>query len=185
MADIHVSFDLETLHTRADGVILSVAAAARVDGVLTTFYAPVNIESQLERMISEDTLAWWQKKGDLWQQTLNQSQEADSLYVVLTKLATWYTNLGTDRDRLFPWGNGANFDIAFLEHAFDEEKVACPWSYWTGRDLRTLKHLAQELGVFENVEREGTHHTALDDAVSQLNMIETWWAAVTGLKEAA
>lgn len=181
MATINISFDLETLHTRADGVILSIAAAARLpDGELSTFFSPVNIISQTRRMINEDTLQWWKSKGELWDQTLAASEDAPSLYVVLSDLAAWYASLGSDKDRLYPWGNGANFDLAFLEHAFDEQRVACPWQYWTGRDLRTLKMLAEATGVWQKPERVGTHHNALDDAVTQLLTIESALEVIHG-----
>jgi hypothetical protein len=179
MADIHCSFDLETLHTRADGAILSIAAAARLpDGTLSTFYSPIKIESQPERMISDDTIAWWQAKGDLWQQTLAESEKAPPLKDALVDMAAWYASLGSDRDRLFPWGNGANFDIAFLEHAFDEQGVACPWAFWTGRDLRTVKMIAETTGGFTKPARVGTHHNALDDAITQLLTIEAALEAI-------
>lgn len=186
MADIHVSCDLETLHTRADGVILAIAAAARLpDGELTTFYTHVNIQSQPNRMLSDDTLKWWQSKGDLWQQTIAACEQAPSLHDALVDLSQWYASLGTDKDRLYPWGNGANFDLAFLEHAFDEQGVPCPWQYWTGRDLRTIKQIATDLGGYATVERHGTHHDARDDAITQLLTLEACLTALEGRKEAA
>ncbi len=183
MTDVNVALDIETLHTRPDGVILAIAAAARLpNGELSTFYTPVSITSQKARMISTDTLNWWHGQGELWQKTLAECEDAPTLANALGDLSTWYASLGTDNDRLFPWGNGASFDNAFLEHAFDEQGVACPWAYWTGRDLRTLKHLATDLGGFIKPERVGTHHNALDDAITQLLTVE---ACLESFKEAA
>ncbi len=179
MADIHVSFDLETLHTRPDGVILSIAAAARVDGSIVIFYSHCDIKSQLNRFISEDTLAWWKDKGDLWAKTCDACAEAPPLEQVLRDLNKWYASLGTDKDTLYPWGNGANFDIAFLEHAFDQCEMKPAWQFWMARDLRTVKHIAKELGNYTPVERVGTHHDARDDAITQLLEIENCMEVIT------
>lgn len=179
MSDIHVSFDLETLHTRADGAILSIGAAARVDGEIVTFYSACNLESQSERAVSQDTLDWWQKNPELWQKTMNACSFSPDLSDVLRDLNKWYASLGTDKDELFPWGNGANFDIAFLEHAFDECSQNTAWHYHTTRDLRTIKHVAKLLGGHGPVERVGTHHDARDDAIFQLHLIEACMEEIT------
>lgn len=179
MADIHVSFDIETLHTRPDGVILSIAAAARVNGEIVTFYSHCNITSQPNRFISDDTLAWWQDKGELWNQTLAACEDAPDLDVVLRDLNKWYASLGNDKDSLYPWGNGSSFDIAFLDHAFSQYDMKSAWAFWMARDLRTAKHIAQAVGGCKPVERVGTHHDARDDAITQLLMAESYLEAIT------
>lgn len=187
MTDIPVSIDLETLGVRADAVILSIGAAAEVDGTLVTFASAIKVGngSQTERLIDSNTLAWWREKGPLFDQTMAACEDAPDLREVLLQFAAWYSRLGNDRDRLYPWGNGASFDVGMLDHAFAQEGIVPPWQFWTVRDLRTLKHLAQDAGVFQHVEREGVHHDAVTDAVNQLRMIQTWWTALVGRKEAA
>lgn len=173
MTDIHVSLDLETLATRPDGAILCIAAAARLpNGDVAKFISYCNLQSQDNRIVEQGTVDWWRSQGQLFHDTIAQCEEAESLAHGLYDLSDWYTNLGNDNDRLYPWGNGANFDIAFLEHAFKEQDVPCPWAFWTARDLRTLKDVTQRLGKYETVERVGTHHNALDDAITQLHQIE-------------
>ncbi|WP_017430823.1 3'-5' exonuclease [Vreelandella jeotgali] len=179
MTDIHVSIDLETLATRPDGVILAIAAAARLsNGETATYLSYCNVYSQQGRMIDEDTVNWWKTQGDIYRQTMDACDNAPTLSDTLGQFADWYTLQGDDNDRLYPWGNGANFDIAFLEHAFKEAGIPCPWQFWTARDLRTLKDVTQRLGKFETVKRVGTHHNALDDAITQLNQIEQCMEAV-------
>lgn len=174
MSDIHVSLDLETLSTRPDAVILSIGAAAMVDGELTTFVTFCGIP-QDDRHVEPATIDWWMKQGDLWHQTQDRAALAPSLESGLNNLQTWLTSLGTDDDRIFVWGNGANFDLAILEHAYKSLDRQPPWAYWATRDLRTLKHLAEEKGIFKKPERVGTHHDAVDDAVFQLQMILDHW----------
>jgi hypothetical protein len=186
MAEVNCSFDLETLHTRADGVILSIAGAARLpDGSLATFYSHCGLKSQNNRAFSQSTLDWWGKQPELWAETRAACETAPPLDQVLRDLSQWYASLGGNDDRLYPWGNGANFDIAFLEHAFDEQGVKCPWAFWTGRDLRTLEHLAKDLGVYQAVERVGTHHNALDDAITELRRIESHMEGIRNVSRAA
>lgn len=177
MADVHISLDLETLSTRPDGVILAIGAAAQVNDELTTFCAFCNTEQE-GRHIEQGTLDWWQKQGDLWTQTMERSKASPSLAEALTNLQTWITNLGTDEDRLYVWGNGAGFDVAMLEHAYKAAGQQPPWAFWNVRDLRTLKHLAEDKGVFAKPERAGVHHDARDDAVFQLQMITDHWPRV-------
>lgn len=178
MSEIHVSLDLETLSTRPDAAILSIGAAARVNDEVVTFSVYCNSE-QVDRHVDTDTLEWWSKQGDLWTETLERSRQAAPLSEALAYLKAWIAGLGNDQDRLFIWGNGASFDVAILEHAYKASGCQPPWAYWIVRDLRTLKHLAQATGQMQPVTRKGTHHDAGTDAVNQLEMIETWWQALT------
>ena len=61
------------------------------------------------------------------------------------------------------WGNGAAFDNVVLASAFRATGMQVPWAFWNDRCYRTVKSL------FSNVKlkRSGTHHNALDDAVTQ------------------
>ena len=43
-----------------------------------------------------------------------------------------------------------------------------PWTFWQERDLRTLKGLSPDL----RIERSGTHHNALDDALHQARLVQ-------------
>lgn len=174
MTDIHISLDLETLSTRPDGVILAIGAAAMDNGELTTFCAFCNTQ-QGSRHIDPSTIDWWKKQGDLWVETMERSDASPSLDRALADLQTWIASLGTDEDRLYVWGNGAGFDVAMLEHAYKAAGQQPPWAFWSVRDLRTLKHLAEDKGVFRKPERAGTHHDARDDAVYQLQMILDHW----------
>lgn len=164
----NVSFDLETLHTRADAKILSIAAAARVNGEIVTFYSHCNLNSQMWRFASAATLLWWQERPALWDKTREACRAAPSLPAALQELSEWCRALG----EIQVWGNGADFDIAILNHAFDEADMETPWHYRAARDLRTLWSLAEQKPGYVEVERYGTHHDARDDAITQLLMIE-------------
>jgi len=80
------------------------------------------------------------------------------------------------------WGNGANFDVAILDNIFGYED---PWEFWNVRDMRTLVWIASAIGFDkESIEREGTHHSAIDDAVHQAKVISKAYRQVKGLYNA-
>lgn len=61
------------------------------------------------------------------------------------------------------WGNGSNFDNRILREAYEAEGMTVPWHYRDDRDLRTLFALFGR----PKIERQGTHHDALADAIYQ------------------
>ncbi|MDH2296063.1 3'-5' exoribonuclease [Cobetia sp. 1AS1] len=172
--ELPVSIDLETLSVRQDARITTIGAAARVNGELETFVCYLDAKtSQRDRHIDPNTLTWWRKQGELYDQMMARCADGVSMRDGLLAFQSWYIQLGDKDARLTPWGNGSSFDVAMLEHAFRSHGMQPPWAFWMARDLRTLKALAEDLGVYTKVEREGTHHDARDDAIHQLRMIET------------
>jgi 3' exoribonuclease, RNase T-like len=159
----HIMIDLETLGTTADAAILSIGAVVfdLETGMLDdTFYRVVSFESQPNRVLSRDTLAWWMK----------QSPEAAAVFTdknkfalqdALRDFAVWVPCLG----KVHAWSNGADFDLPMLTHAFDQCGLRQPWPTFNGRCYRTYKNLPGARDV--KVIRVGEHHNALDDAIYQ------------------
>lgn len=162
--------DLETLGTRAGCSILSIGAvlfsSSAPEWKGPTFYTPVNRLSCAQAGLKEspDTVAWWRGQGEGARAVL---AEADlgttaTLAEALKAFAAWLT-LHTDTKAVQVWGNGADFDNPILSAAYDAAGVPQPWGAYSGRCYRTLKSLCPS----EKIVRTGTHHNALDDAVSQ------------------
>ena len=164
-----VMVDLETLATTADAVILSIGAV-RFDldaGLVfdepeSVFYRGIAIDSQPNRKISGDTLAWW----------MMQSEQARAVFVVdpqtsifnaLDDLVDWIDPQPGSMPTM--WSNGADFDLPMLTHAFKQEGLDPPWKPYSGRCYRTYKNLPGARSV--KVLRQGLHHNALDDAIFQ------------------
>jgi hypothetical protein len=61
------------------------------------------------------------------------------------------------------WGNGAAFGNVILRSAYAACGLLPPWEFWNDRCYRTLKNLRPDI----KLERSGTHHNALDDAITQ------------------
>lgn len=69
------------------------------------------------------------------------------------------------------WGNGASFDNVILANAYRAASIQQPWAYWNDRCYRTLKKRYLDIAL----RRQGTHHNALDDAISQAEHLITIW----------
>jgi hypothetical protein len=87
------------------------------------------------------------------------SRGGEALSKVLLDFQKWYPH---EADL---WGNGAVFDNVILSNAYAACAIDKPWKFWNDKCYRTLKGLYPQI----ELERTGTHHNALDDAVSQAN----------------
>lgn len=163
----NVMIDIETLATTPNAAILSVGAVFfDVNGNLgAEFEMAVNMRSAIEkRFVCKNTLAWWKK----------QPEEARSKafygHASMEKmLVDLYQFIAQGGSEVRVWGNGPTFDITILEHAFDQYGYRCPWKFFNVRCCRTVEDLSMlNRGDFE---REGTHHSALDDAKYQAKYI--------------
>jgi inhibitor of KinA sporulation pathway (predicted exonuclease) len=166
------SFDLETLGTGRDSYILSIGCAKfdiMTGEILDTFYSKTRCGDEFK--IDFDTVAWWMKQDHQVKKDLF-SDYTDDIQWVLNSLRHWL------EDNCIVWGNGATFDIALLEDAYRLSDplitydLKIPWHYRNIRDVRTVVDLASLSGFDKKkVEREGTHHNALDDAIHQAKLV--------------
>jgi hypothetical protein len=75
------------------------------------------------------------------------------------------------------WGNGAAFDNVILASAYRALRLTPPWKFYNDRCYRTMKAAYSDV----KMPRTGTHHNALDDAISQANHLIEIWKAARGL----
>jgi len=173
-----IMIDLETLGTTADAVILSIGAV-QFDleaGTVSQFthYSVLNIESQPNRDINRDTVAWWMKQSPEAAAVLTHQPKVDIKFA-LGELSRWMRSFsGTP----IVWSNGADFDLPMLGHAYTNEGLKQPWAPYAGRCYRTYKNLPGARAV--KVERQGQHHNALDDAIYQAQHLCAIHAALFG-----
>jgi hypothetical protein len=157
--------DLETLGTAPFSPILSIGACAfkpdQVAPINDAFYQAITLESCLDVGLrpSADTILWW----------MDQAAEArgvfsDPLAVKLPLALDAFTDWLNSRP-LKMWGNSARFDLGLLEAAYKACGKVAPWEFYNERDYRTLKKLTGADGI--PLHRVGTHHNAVDDAISQ------------------
>lgn len=164
-----ISIDLETLGRRPGCKILSIGAVVFTrEGLGKEFYLPLTTHDQEGLHEDPETVRWWQRQTPEARKVFD--DPAKKHFVAgLCEFDAWVREQGFKRSILI-WGNGADFDNAILQVAFDVAGVALPWEYWNNRCYRTLKNLP---GAPKLAKREGTYHNALDDAKTQaLHAIE-------------
>lgn len=172
----HLSIDLETLGKKADSKLLAIGlvAVCETTGERRKFYSGCSVSSQPERTSVQSTLDWWAKQSAEARVAFDYAftDQCPTLTDALNDLITWIGQIGQTHD-VIPWGNGANFDLAMLEHAFQGLSDFVPWNYRNTRDMRTLHDITSRFGldIKGNIPRTGTHHHALDDAEFQANII--------------
>lgn len=171
----HVMIDLETLGTDPDCIVISLGAVefdpdTGVQG--REYYRVLSTKKQelLGRTKTQSTLNWWNKfKGTEAGEVLVTSECcADSFYEALSDFREWFPSNGK------PWGNGANFDISILNHAYKQIGVNPPWRFWNIRDVRTVVDMAS-LFMEKPKEVAGIAHNALDDAKHQAKYVSEMW----------
>lgn len=160
----NVMVDLETLDTAATAAIVSIGAVffdPKTGDMGDTFYRAIDVSSVLGHgfSVSGDTLKWWLQQSDEARQVFASGNEIGT---VLDEFAGFLESQGKTDD-VKVWGNGAAFDNTILANAYSATKRATPWRFWNDRCYRTVKALNSAVPFT----REGTHHNALDDAISQ------------------
>jgi len=154
-----VMLDLETMSTSANAAIVAIGAVRfnSDNGVTSYFYEVVDLESAVAAGLemSASTVLWWLAQSDSARKEL--CRKGDQLNHVLGQFKNW---LGKDAE---VWGNGSDFDNVILSNAYNKYSWRQPWPYANNRCYRTIKNLRPDIKIV----RTGTHHNALDDAISQ------------------
>jgi DNA polymerase III epsilon subunit-like protein len=167
---VEVMIDLETMGTDPYSPILAIGAVRFIADETTypmpPFYQAITLESCLEVGLRSkaDTILWWMKQSSEAKRVFEDPQ-AVSLPLALDAFTDWW---GARPDR--PWGNSASFDLGLLRDAYKACGKTAPWlqstyGFANERCYRTLKSLPG-MEAFK-LQRKGTHHNALDDAISQ------------------
>jgi hypothetical protein len=107
------------------------------------------------------TVYWWLQQSPEAQRSVTATPRVGE-YAALQQLNEYLT----PADEI--WSH-ATFDFVILMEALKRRGIKPGFSYRAARDIRTLTALPP---VIENaVQREGTHHDALDDAVFQARYV--------------
>lgn len=165
MQDVMV--DLETLGNTAGCVILSIGAVGfdpKTGQLGETFYEVISMDDAIRHglLVDNETVAWWNKQSEEARQVLREAKEGglpldDALHAFNRFLRGFGKGV-----RL--WGNGSDFDNAILAFAYKITGIPGAWAFWDNRCYRTLKSLKPSIKL---VNRQGTYHNALDDAITQ------------------
>lgn len=161
----HFMIDLETMGIRSTSAILSVGVVYfDRDKIIDTFYSNVHLADCLSHGMTTDksTIDWWATQSaearDAWDKP-----DAPSLRDAMTGLVKFVGQHATVNEAC-PWGNGADFDQPIIANAFWHLDADMPWKFYNSHCFRTLKNLFP----VSKAPRSGTHHNALDDAITQV-----------------
>ena len=180
----HIMLDLETLDTTSSAVVLSIGAVAfdpYTNALGDKFYVEMTEDIAAQqargRTISGDTVRWWMQQDVQAKRVFSESIDGvdrANTFEALSRFGLFVAANG-DRD-VEMWGNGADFDNAILGSLFDSFGLRKPWSYSRNRCYRTMKNLG--IGPRRPQVREGVHHNALDDAVTQAAHLQEIFACL-------
>lgn len=166
----NVMLDLETMGNGPNAAIVAIGAVAfdiEARTLGSTFYALVELESSVAfgGQMDASTVMWWMQQSQAARSALTGPTEPAPLPSTLTRFTLWLHSLTTERTLkdICVWGNGAAFDNVILASAYRRMRMPAPWKHWNDRCYRTVKALNRHV----TLERTGTHHHALDDAISQ------------------
>ena len=166
MSDVldHICIDLETLSTRSNAVIVTIAAVKFnfLGDTVEKFCINVNPrEGKLLGLhISKETLDWWRLQRPEATKAWMTSQVG--LGDALDQLDAF---CGPSKHTMY-YSQGINFDFPILESSYEVLERQSPWKFWNLRDTRTIYWLA---GLDTKTEpRIGTYHNAIDDCLTQI-----------------
>jgi len=135
-------FDIETLSTKNEAVVLSMGFVPVDFEVCSTFQELVagglEVKMQVEeqvaagREVERSTLDWWKKQGDSAKRVLTPREDdvqMKDFYESISSLgfiqkANWYAK-------------GPHFDMAITSSLFNDFNIKEPWGYNQVRDVRT------------------------------------------------
>jgi hypothetical protein len=163
--------DIETMGTNVNAPIIQIGAvyfSIETGETGDEFLININLEDSMEWGAKPDgmTIYWW----------LSQSKEARDALHHNIEIPFMYEEQGLQEFNQFAaraesvWSH-ATFDFVMLINAMRRRNIHPTVNYRKARDIRTLTGLAgmtrEEIDTTK-VEREGTHHNGLDDAIYQV-----------------
>lgn len=161
--------DLETMGFRPTSAIVSIGICHfDAENILDRFYTPISLSDGLALGCTTDpsTIEWWNKQlpsvRAAWQ-----TPDAPTLLSGLSSMTKWIQTKSS-KGMTCPWGNGADFDLVLLKHAYDKLEADPPWEFYNHRCFRTVKSLFEVAPLM----RRGAHHNALDDAEYQTQWLQ-------------
>ncbi len=166
----HIMLDLETMGTGPNAAIVAIGAVefelTKAGGQLgDSFYQCISLESAMAEggQVDAGTVLWWLKQSDAARAMF--AQPAFVHGVALVGFSKWMTKRGETKN-MRVWGNGASFDNVILASAYRRAGLQLPWNSFNDRCYRTVKSMHPAAPA---IQRTGTHHNALDDAINQAN----------------
>lgn len=147
----HLILDIETLSTKPNAVVLSLACVPFQFEVTRSFdeyikrgfYVKLEVESQFKvgRRAQKETVDWWLMQSAEARLVTKPSDEDVDTRAALAMFSDYVKHIrendGFDND-CFVWSRGSNFDFPIMESLHDSYQLHPPYSTLSIRDLRTM-----------------------------------------------
>ncbi len=170
----HVMHDLETMGNEPGRVLASIGAvvfAPDSDHLGERFSMNIDEASCIAAGLTLDpkTVEWWQdpERAEAYAAL---KVDPRPLGEVLDAFDDYWTRVEGHRI----WGQGADYDAVLLSAAYRALGRKPPWKYNAGRDTRTV----YEMGDVVITKHLGTHHVAIDDAITQAGDVQQAYRAL-------
>lgn len=173
---INIVVDIETLSTKADGVILTLGVVPFNPAATSTFsqliesglHIAFDKQIQLEkgRTVTQDTIDWWDAQGGFDEELLKGAISPADLHEALQPIYELLSANQQQRKHTRWWSRGNAFDIAMLDHLANQFSIESPWRFYNVRDVRTACDFAnkQEWDILVRKPKKMHPHNALHDA---------------------
>ncbi len=161
-----IMLDLETMGSGPNAAIVSIGAVEfnlETGHLGESFYQVITLSTSVQYggVMDADTVLWWLRQDDEARQAI--ARPGVHITVALVEFTKWLNSYNRDVNNVKMWGNGAAFDNVILASAYRNNMLPQPWKHWNDRCYRTVKSQHRDVKLV----RTGTHHNALDDAISQ------------------
>ncbi len=179
--------DFETLGTGTDTIVVSLGAVGfNKNGIIKEklFLFDTHDQSLKGRTFTASTLQWWMRQKDEARAVFDPEKNPGKRLTLEEFFTEFYAfNLSALKevdegyDQLKPWGNGANFDLSILEDMYrrhhPNRDQGIPWKFWNVFCFRTFNALTDAKRYLARP--HGTHHSALEDARYQAQVVMAYW----------
>lgn len=151
--------DIETLSTRPNAAILSIAAVPfnPQSGKYSSehFYQEIDESCYgTEFHIDPKTVAWWEGRAAY------RPHGTTPPNIVLEAFSDYLTQLRPT----YIWANSPSFDLIILKEAFRFYNIVWPHDFWNERDARTIRALG-------NAPKFKPTHNAIQDCLLQIHAV--------------
>lgn len=174
--------DWETFDTRPTAMVLSLGATCFEPNDLTSwdtltkqsFYTVFDLDSELDRTISPDTVLWWMRQDKKAITAItNPSESKVSLAQGIISFNTWLR----ENEVTHLIGNGSNFDNPILENIYQQLNIKAELSYWASLDLRTAKWLATNKNKYLDMPKPAgmIAHNAMHDSIYEAMCFQKYY----------
>lgn len=174
-----IMIDIETMGKAANAAIIAIGAVEFDPMTGETgeeFEYHIDWEDAFSKgAVDIDTIKWWMGQSD--EARTYAIQDGFPLQTVLLLLAE-FIKAANGNDVVTVWSNGSIFDLKILEVTYANLGVEAPWGFRAVNDCRTVERLVEGFVTRDNIDRDGLHHGALDDAKYQVKYISEMYAAI-------